>query len=200
MAVATEYATGRRKCAIARAWVTATAGDITVNEQPLEKAFPRLTLRQIIQLPLEMAGVSGKFSIKATVRGGGPTGRRAAACNRPSPGVLEPAASRSSQEGRSPHPRLARKRAEKVRPKGSEKAVPVLEALSAGASIWKKGRLPAFPFFMSTAINTLRDVRRMMKKFFQQGHTPRTLRGRSLVKGASRRDRVGGLALRIRTP
>jgi len=78
MAVATEYATGRRKCAIARAWVTGTAGDITVNDQPLEKAFPRLTLRQIIQLPLEMAGVAGKFSIKATVHGGGPTGQAGA--------------------------------------------------------------------------------------------------------------------------
>ncbi|HKT35883.1 MAG TPA: 30S ribosomal protein S9 [Nitrospira sp.] len=78
MAVATEYATGRRKCAIARAWVTGTAGDITVNDKPLEKAFPRLTLRQIIQLPLEMAGVAGKFSIKATVHGGGPTGQAGA--------------------------------------------------------------------------------------------------------------------------
>jgi small subunit ribosomal protein S9 len=78
MAVATEYATGRRKCAIARAWVSGAAGDITVNDQPLEKAFPRLTLRQIIQLPLEMAGVAGKFSIKATVHGGGPTGQAGA--------------------------------------------------------------------------------------------------------------------------
>lgn len=57
MAVATEYATGRRKCAIARAWVTATAGDITVNDQPLEKAFPPLTLRQIIQLPQDRKSV-----------------------------------------------------------------------------------------------------------------------------------------------
>jgi small subunit ribosomal protein S9 len=78
MAVATEYATGRRKCAIARAWVTGTSGDITVNDQPLEKVFPRLTLRQIIQLPLEVAGVAGKFSIKATVHGGGPTGQAGA--------------------------------------------------------------------------------------------------------------------------
>ena len=77
-AAVTEYATGRRKCAIARAWVTGTAGDITVNDQPLEKVFPRLTLRQIIQLPLEMAGVAGKFSIKATVHGGGPTGQAGA--------------------------------------------------------------------------------------------------------------------------
>lgn len=78
MAVATQYATGRRKCAIARAWVTGTAGDITVNDQPIEKVFPRLTLRQIIQLPLELAGVAGKYSIKATVHGGGPTGQAGA--------------------------------------------------------------------------------------------------------------------------
>ena len=78
MAVATQYATGRRKCAIARAWLTGTAGEITVNEKPLEKAFPRLTLRQIIQLPLEMAGVMGKYSISATVYGDGPAGQAGA--------------------------------------------------------------------------------------------------------------------------
>jgi small subunit ribosomal protein S9 len=78
MAVATQYATGRRKCAVARAWVTGTAGDITINDKPLERAFPRLTLRQIIQLPLEIAGVAGKYSIKATVHGGGPTGQAGA--------------------------------------------------------------------------------------------------------------------------
>ncbi|BFU91590.1 MAG: 30S ribosomal protein S9 [Nitrospira sp.] len=78
MAVVTQYATGRRKCAVARAWVTGTAGDITVNDKPLEKAFPRLTLRQIIQLPLEMAGLMGKYSISATVYGGGPTGQAGA--------------------------------------------------------------------------------------------------------------------------
>ena len=79
MAAVTQYATGRRKCAVARAWVTGTAnGEITVNDKPLEKAFPRLTLRQIIQLPLEMAGVTGKYSINATVYGGGPTGQAGA--------------------------------------------------------------------------------------------------------------------------
>ena len=39
MAAMTQYATGR-KSAIARAWVTAAAGDIVVNEKPLEQAFP----------------------------------------------------------------------------------------------------------------------------------------------------------------
>ena len=78
MAVVTQYATGRRKCAVARAWVTGNMGDIVVNDKPLEKAFPRLTLRQIIQLPLEMAGLMGKYSISATVYGGGPTGQAGA--------------------------------------------------------------------------------------------------------------------------
>jgi len=78
MAVATQYATGRRKCAIARAWVTGRAGDITINDQPLEKAFPRLTLRQIIQFPLEIGGVVGQYSIKATVQGGGQVGQAGA--------------------------------------------------------------------------------------------------------------------------
>jgi small subunit ribosomal protein S9 len=78
MATATQYATGRRKCAVARAWVTGTAGDITINDKPLDKVFPRLTLRQIIQLPLEMAGLMGKYSISATVHGGGPAGQAGA--------------------------------------------------------------------------------------------------------------------------
>ncbi|MCP9471246.1 MAG: 30S ribosomal protein S9 [Nitrospira sp.] len=78
MAVAPHYATGRRKCAVARAWVSGTGGEITVNEKPLEQAFPRLTLRQIIQLPLELAGLLGKCSINATVYGGGPAGQAGA--------------------------------------------------------------------------------------------------------------------------
>ena len=57
MAAITQYATGKRKSAIARAWVTAAAGDIVVNEKPLEKAFPRMTLRNVIQFPFELAGV-----------------------------------------------------------------------------------------------------------------------------------------------
>lgn len=78
MAAVTQYATGRRKCAVARAWVTGTAGDITINDRPLEQVFPRLTLRQIIQYPLELAGATGKYSINATVYGGGPTGQAGA--------------------------------------------------------------------------------------------------------------------------
>ena len=78
MAATIQYATGKRKSAIARAWVQAGPGDIVVNEKPLEKAFPRPTLRTIIQFPLELAGAAGKYSIRATVYGGGPTGQAGA--------------------------------------------------------------------------------------------------------------------------
>ncbi len=68
MAAMTQYATGKRKSAIARAWVTAAAGDIVVNEKPLEQAFPRPTLRNVIQFPFELAGVTGKYSVRATAQ------------------------------------------------------------------------------------------------------------------------------------
>jgi small subunit ribosomal protein S9 len=72
------YATGRRKCAVARVWLSTTGNNIAVNRKPLEQAFPRLTLRQIIQFPLEQAGLLGKCSVTATVEGGGPTGQAGA--------------------------------------------------------------------------------------------------------------------------
>ena len=51
---------------------------IVVNEKPLEKAFPRMTLRNVIQFPFELAGVAGKYSVRATVYGGGPAGQAGA--------------------------------------------------------------------------------------------------------------------------
>lgn len=78
MAVVAQYATGKRKCAIARAWVSAAPGEIVVNDKPLDQAFPRSTLRTIIQFPLELTGVAGKYSVRATVQGGGPTGQAGA--------------------------------------------------------------------------------------------------------------------------
>lgn len=72
------YATGRRKCAVARVWLSGTGTDITVNRKPLEQVFPRLTLRQIIQFPLEQAGLLGKCSVNATVEGGGAAGQAGA--------------------------------------------------------------------------------------------------------------------------
>lgn len=78
MAAATHYATGKRKCAIARAWLEPGAGDITVNSRAFEHYFPRPTLRAVIQTPLELTGLAGKYRVRATVCGGGPNGQAGA--------------------------------------------------------------------------------------------------------------------------
>lgn len=75
---ATEYATGKRKYAIARAWISAGTGSIVVNTRSFENYFPRPSLRSLVQYPLEVAGLSGKCDVKATLSGGGPTGQAGA--------------------------------------------------------------------------------------------------------------------------
>jgi small subunit ribosomal protein S9 len=75
---ATEYATGKRKYAIARAWVSAGTGTIVVNARSFENYFPRPSLRSLVQYPLEVAGLGGKCDVKATLSGGGPTGQAGA--------------------------------------------------------------------------------------------------------------------------
>ncbi len=78
MATASEYATGKRKYAIARAWVSPGTGDIVVNARPCDTYFPRPSLRTMIHSPFEVTGLMGKYNVKATVRGGGTTGQAGA--------------------------------------------------------------------------------------------------------------------------
>jgi len=78
MAVVTQYATGKRKCAIARAWISAGSGDMVVNTRPLEQYFPRPSLRSLIQFPLEVTGLAGTYNMRASVCGGGTTGQAGA--------------------------------------------------------------------------------------------------------------------------
>ncbi len=78
MAAAVQYATGKRKYAIARAWLSPGSGEMTVNERPFDQYFPRASLRSLIQFPLEITGMAGKYNIRATVLGGGTTGQAGA--------------------------------------------------------------------------------------------------------------------------
>jgi small subunit ribosomal protein S9 len=78
MAVTTQYATGKRKYAIARAWVSPGTGDMTVNQKPLEQYFPQESLRRLIQSPLDLTGLAGKYDLKSTVIGGGSAGQAGA--------------------------------------------------------------------------------------------------------------------------
>ena len=74
MTTATEqrwYATGKRKCAVARVWMTPGTGKITVNHRDEEIYFPRTISRMIMRQPLELVEADGQYDIKINVRGGG---------------------------------------------------------------------------------------------------------------------------------
>jgi small subunit ribosomal protein S9 len=71
-------ATGRRKSSIARVSIAPGNGKIIVNEKPVDTYFPRETLRMIIRQPIELAGITGKFDISASVKGGGLSGQAGA--------------------------------------------------------------------------------------------------------------------------
>jgi small subunit ribosomal protein S9 len=65
------YATGRRKTAIARVWLTAGDGKITINDRNDEDYFSRPTARMVIRQALEEVNLLTEYNIDATVRGGG---------------------------------------------------------------------------------------------------------------------------------
>nr|HEX4312618.1 30S ribosomal protein S9 [Kofleriaceae bacterium] len=65
------YATGRRKTAIARVWLTSGDGKIVINERNDEDYFSRPTARMVIRQGLEEVGLLANYNVHATVRGGG---------------------------------------------------------------------------------------------------------------------------------
>jgi small subunit ribosomal protein S9 len=71
------YATGRRKTAVARVWLTQGSGKITVNRRTAESYFNPM-LRMHAMAPLKTLGVEGDFDIWCTVRGGGVSGQAGA--------------------------------------------------------------------------------------------------------------------------
>ncbi|PST25550.1 30S ribosomal protein S9 [Mesorhizobium plurifarium] len=72
------YATGKRKDAVARVWVKAGSGKITVNGKPFADYFARPVLQMILQQPVVAAARDGQFDIDATVAGGGLSGQAGA--------------------------------------------------------------------------------------------------------------------------
>ena len=65
------YSTGKRKTAIARIWLKAGTGVITVNGTPADEYFERETSRMIMRQSLELIEAIDQFDVTATVRGGG---------------------------------------------------------------------------------------------------------------------------------
>jgi small subunit ribosomal protein S9 len=72
------YGTGRRKTSTARVYMKPGAGEIKVNDRPLDRFFGRQTARMIVRQPLELMNLTDKFDVTVTVRGGGTTGQAGA--------------------------------------------------------------------------------------------------------------------------
>jgi small subunit ribosomal protein S9 len=53
--------TGRRKSSIAQVFMKPGTGNILINKKPFEKYFPHETLKMIVQQPLNVVAVSGKY-------------------------------------------------------------------------------------------------------------------------------------------
>lgn len=78
MAVIEYNATGRRKTSIAQVFMKPGKGSITINDMPLTKYYPYETMKMIVQQPLNLVAVNGKYDVNVRVKGGGVTGQAAA--------------------------------------------------------------------------------------------------------------------------
>jgi len=72
------YGTGRRKKSIARVYVEAGTGKITINKKDIDDYFGMETLKMIVRAPFAATETSGKYDVNVTVRGGGFTGQAGA--------------------------------------------------------------------------------------------------------------------------
>lgn len=72
------YATGRRKCSVARVWLRPGTGKVVVNGKDQVDYFGRQTHRLIFNQPFFLSGRVGAYDIVATVRGGGASGQAGA--------------------------------------------------------------------------------------------------------------------------
>ncbi len=78
MAVEQYYATGRRKNAIARVWITAGSGNVEINGKPMKEYLGRPVLSMMVESPLKQVGLDGKIDVKAVCHGGGIAGQAGA--------------------------------------------------------------------------------------------------------------------------
>ncbi len=72
------YGTGRRKSAVARVFIKAGSGQITVNGKPANEYFSRETGMMVIRQPLEVTDNVERFDIMVNVKGGGESGQAGA--------------------------------------------------------------------------------------------------------------------------
>jgi len=72
------YSTGRRKSSVARVYLTPGSGQVTVNNKSLDDFFGRETARMVVNQPMELLDMAGRFDVNVNVHGGGMTGQAGA--------------------------------------------------------------------------------------------------------------------------
>lgn len=68
-------ATGRRKNAVAHAWITEGTGEIVINKRQFEDYLPTLTHQNAVLAPFEISGLAKKFDVRVSTNGGGTNGQ-----------------------------------------------------------------------------------------------------------------------------
>ena len=69
------YATGRRKTAVARVFLSAGSGNIIINRKTVDNYFSGGYLKENVLLPLKLTGTETVVDLYITVKGGGVTGQ-----------------------------------------------------------------------------------------------------------------------------
>jgi small subunit ribosomal protein S9 len=72
------YATGKRKSAIARTWLTPGSGEVSINDRPLEDYFKVESARTMMLDPFRLTNTQGAYDVKIRVQGGGINGQAGA--------------------------------------------------------------------------------------------------------------------------
>ncbi|PID75884.1 MAG: 30S ribosomal protein S9 [Deltaproteobacteria bacterium] len=65
------YATGKRKNAVARVWLTPGTGKVTVNKMDADAYFGQIFKSYKITKPFQVTETSEQFDVIATLKGGG---------------------------------------------------------------------------------------------------------------------------------
>ncbi|GIG39014.1 30S ribosomal protein S9 [Cellulomonas phragmiteti] len=71
-------ALGRRKEAVARVRLVPGTGTWTINGRALEEYFPNKVHQQLVNSPLKLVDVEGRFDVVARITGGGVSGQAGA--------------------------------------------------------------------------------------------------------------------------
>lgn len=66
---------GRRKTAVARVYLSAGNGNITVNGKDYKEYFPTGTLQYVVNQAFEVTNTLNQFDVKANIDGGGINGQ-----------------------------------------------------------------------------------------------------------------------------